>query len=187
MKSVDDIDIGSDNLSVDQIAQVKKLLIEFQDVFAKDSKCPGAIDCPPFDIELKDPDMKPICERVRPVKSQFMEELRELLIKMVESVLASPAPIDSLWGFPIVIVIKKSGKIRLCIDFRKLNKATVRYHTEIPLIADLVQRHHGMKIWSSFDNAHGYWVSRPPKELNNISCLLLLSGNLYCTEWLWDC
>ena len=60
-------------------------------------------------------------------------------------------PGDSPYASPIVLVRKKTGELRLCIDFRELNKITIENHFPTPLINDHLDRLKGEKFFSSLD------------------------------------
>ncbi len=66
-------------------------------------------------------------------------------------------PSNSPWASPIVLVRKKDGTWRFCIDFRKLNEVTIKDAFPLPQIADLVDSLSGHKYFSTLDLASGYW------------------------------
>jgi hypothetical protein len=65
-------------------------------------------------------------------------------------------PSVSPWGEPILFVKKKDGTLRLCIDFRQLNKYTIKKKISLPRIDDLFDQLRGEKIFSSIDSRVGY-------------------------------
>jgi hypothetical protein len=60
-------------------------------------------------------------------------------------------PSVSPWGAPILFFKKKDGTLRLCIDFRKLNKSTVKNKCSLPRIDDLFDQLRGENIFSRID------------------------------------
>ena len=52
---------------------------------------------------------------------------------------------------------KKDGSLRLCIDYRKLNKVTMQDAYPLPRIDETIDSLHGCNLFSSFDLANGYW------------------------------
>jgi hypothetical protein len=67
-----------------------------------------------------------------------MHELKELQMKLEELLKkAYICPSVSPWGAPILFVKKKDGTLRLCIDFRQLNKSTIKNKYPLPRIDDL--------------------------------------------------
>ena len=77
-------------------------------------------------------------------------QLEELLKKRYIRPSVSP------WGAPVFSVKKKDGTLRLCIDFRQLNKVTVKNKYPLPRIDDLFDQLEGARIFSKIDFRSGY-------------------------------
>ena len=60
-------------------------------------------------------------------------------------------PTTSPWGDPVLFVKKKDGSLRLCIDYRELNKVTIRNQYPLPRIDDLFDQLQGAKVFSKID------------------------------------
>lgn len=85
------------------------------------------------------------------------EESRELqrqLTELLEQgfIQTSKSP----YGAPVLFVKKKGGALRMCIDYRALNKITVKNRCPLPRIDDLLDRLHGAKYFTSLDLRSGY-------------------------------
>ena len=65
-------------------------------------------------------------------------------------------PSVSPWGAPILFFKKKDGTLRLCIDYRQLNKLTVKNKYLLPRIDDLFDQLKGASIFSKIDLQSGY-------------------------------
>ncbi|KAM0061895.1 putative nucleotidyltransferase, Ribonuclease H [Helianthus debilis subsp. tardiflorus] len=123
---------------------------EFPDVFPEE--LPGL---PPdreveFTIDLI-PGAEPISKapyRMAPL------ELKEQLQELLE--LGFIRPGVSPWGAPVLFVKKKDGSMRLCIDYRELNKITIRNRYPLPCIDDLFDQLQGAKCFSKIDLRSGY-------------------------------
>ena len=126
---------------------------EFPDVFPDD--LPGL---PPdreidFQIELA-PGTEPI---LRAPYRMAPAELKELKVQMEEMVNKGfVRPSTSPWGAPVLFVKKKDGSMRLCIDYRELNKVTIRNQYPLPRIDDLFDQLQGAKVFSKIDLRSGY-------------------------------
>ena len=64
---------------------------------------------------------------------------------------------SSPWMAPAVFVPKKSGEVRICIDYRELNKQSVRDSYPLPLPDEVQDRLAGSKVFSTIDLHSGYW------------------------------
>ena len=65
-------------------------------------------------------------------------------------------PSTSPWGAPILFVKKKYESLRLCIDYRELNKVTIRNQYPLPRIDDLFDQLQGARVFSKIDLRSGY-------------------------------
>jgi hypothetical protein len=81
--------------------------------------------------------------------------IREMTSDMVASGVIQPS--NSPWASPVVLVKKKDGKQRFCIDFRKLIAVTTRDVYPIPRVEDCLNALGGNSLFSSFDLFSGFW------------------------------
>ena len=65
-------------------------------------------------------------------------------------------PSNSPWGAPVLFVKKKDGTLRLCIDYRQLNKVTMKNRYSLPQIDDLFDQLKGARVFSKIDLRSGY-------------------------------
>jgi hypothetical protein len=110
------------------------VLSEFKDVFPNElSRLPPERELD-FTIELKhgvEPISKTLYRMTTPELCELQMQLKELLD------LGLIRPNVSPWGAPVIFVKKNDGSLRLCIDYRDLNRATVKYRYPMPQIDDL--------------------------------------------------
>ena len=81
---------------------------------------------------------------------ELTDQLQDLLSKGF--ILPSVSP----WGAPVLFVKKKDGTMRMCIDYRQLNKVTVKNKYPLPRIDDLFDQLQGASLFSKIDLRSGY-------------------------------
>ena len=96
----------------------------------------------------------PIAVKPRRIPLGLEEEVKHLIDGMLESNVISPS--NSAWNFPIVLVRKKDGTTRMCVDYRKLNAATSRPIFPIPNSEEIFDAVQGARYFSTIDLANGY-------------------------------
>lgn len=75
-----------------------------------------------------------------------LKELKEQLRDLLEKGFIRPS--TSPWGAPVLFVRKKDGSLRMCIDYRQLNKVTIKNRYPLPRIDDLYDQLQGAKCFS---------------------------------------
>ncbi|GJS18799.1 putative reverse transcriptase domain-containing protein [Tanacetum coccineum] len=91
-----------------------------------------------------------------------MKELAEQLQELTDKGFIRPS--SSPWGAPVLFVKKKYGSFRMCIDYRELNKLTVKNRYPLPRIDDLFDQLQGSSIYSKIDLRSGYHQLRVREE-----------------------
>ncbi|GJU72782.1 putative reverse transcriptase domain-containing protein [Tanacetum coccineum] len=96
----------------------------------------------------------------------FLEDLPGLpLMRQVKfQIDLVPGPSSSPWGAPVLFVKKKDGSFRMCIDYRELNKLTVKNRYPLPRIDDLFDQLQGSRVYSKIDLRSGYHQLRSKEE-----------------------
>ena len=119
-----------DELKLQDISIVNKFL----DVFIDDlTRLPPDREIK-FTIELA-PNTSPISKAPYRMAPMELKELKDQLQDLLDKSFIRPSV--SPWGAPILFVKKKDGSMRLCIDYRELNKNTIRNKYPLPRIDDL--------------------------------------------------
>ncbi|GJZ59942.1 putative reverse transcriptase domain-containing protein [Tanacetum coccineum] len=91
-----------------------------------------------------------------------MKELAEQLQELSDKGFIRPS--SSPWGAPVLFVKKKDGSFRMCIDYRELNKLTVKNRYPLPRIDDLFDQLQGSSVYSKIDLRSGYHQLRVREE-----------------------
>ncbi|KAG8495695.1 hypothetical protein CXB51_013504 [Gossypium anomalum] len=137
--------------------QVVPVVCEFSDVFPEE--LPGL---PPereveFSIDLI-PGTTPISIAPYRMAPTELKELKTQLQELVDRGFIQPS--HSPWGAPVLFVKKKDGSLRLCIDYRQLNKVTIKNKYPLPQIDDLFDQLKGATVFSKIDLRSGYYQLR---------------------------
>ncbi|GJW97185.1 putative reverse transcriptase domain-containing protein [Tanacetum coccineum] len=126
---------------------------DFIDVFLEDLS-----GLPPqrqveFRIDLI-PGATPVAKSPYRLAPSKMQELSEQLQELQDKGFIRPS--HSPWGAPVLFVKKKDGSMRMCIDYRELNKLTVKNRYPLPRIDDLFDQLQGARYFSKIDLRSGY-------------------------------
>ena len=137
---------------VEQNPTLKTVLTEFRDVFAPISGLPPdrgvhhTIPLEPGSAPTHRPQF-----RLNPIElAEVDTQVKDLLAKGLIRPSTSP------YGAPILFVAKKTGELRMCIDYRALNRITVKNRYPLPRIDDTLDRLAGAKYFTALDLASGY-------------------------------
>ena len=83
------------------------------------------------------------------------DTIKQMVDEMQEQGIVQPS--KSPWASPVVLVPKKDGSLRFCIDFRKLNSVTRKDVYPLMRIDDIFDTLNGAQYFTSLDLASGYW------------------------------
>ncbi|GFW21873.1 retrovirus-related Pol polyprotein from transposon 412 [Trichonephila clavipes] len=140
-------------LSPEQKSSAERLFQEFEDVFSRKSSDIGHTTMTQHRIDTAD--HPPIEQHPRCLPFAKQEEVGTLLREMQENDIIEPS--SSPWASPIVLVRKKDGSTRFCVDYRKLNDVTKKDSYPLPRIDDTLDTLSGHKWFSTLDLKSGYW------------------------------
>jgi hypothetical protein len=148
---------------------------EFPNVFPEE--LPGM---PPnrdieFVIELK-PDTAPIYKTPFRMITPELAELKEHIKELLEKGFIHPSL--SLWGAPVIFVLKNDGTQRLCVDYRTLNEVTVKNKYPLPRIDNLFDQLHGACVFTKIDLQSGYHQLKV-RECDILKTAFILRYGLY--------
>ncbi|GKA12378.1 putative reverse transcriptase domain-containing protein [Tanacetum coccineum] len=134
---------------------------DFPEVFPDD--LPGLP--PPRQVEFKIelvPGAAPVARAPYRLAPSELKELADQLQELSEKGFIRPS--SSPWGAPVLFVKKKDGSFRMCIDYRELNKLTVKNRYPLPRIDDLFDQLQGSSVYSKIDLRSGYHQLRIREE-----------------------
>ncbi|GKE56171.1 putative reverse transcriptase domain-containing protein, partial [Tanacetum coccineum] len=114
-----------------------------------------------FQIDLV-PGVAPVARAPYRLAPSEMKELAEQLQELSDKGFIRPS--SSPWGAPVLFVKKKDGSFRMCIDYRELNKLTVKNRYPLPRIDDLFDQLQGSSVYSKIDLRSGYHQLRVREE-----------------------
>lgn len=147
-----EVNFNDSDLTTEQQEQVVQLLLQYQDVFSVDDDDLGYNDLVEHrirttdDIPIKQADRRVLPQLVPEVQTQLKKWLKDGIIQKSISPYASQ----------MVIVRKKDGKIRLCVDYRALNQKTVKDAFPLPRIDEALESLKGSKYFICLDLTQGY-------------------------------
>ena len=146
------INIGEAPLSREQQSHFIDLIYDYKEVFSLYDGDLGFCDALKHSIPTTTD--KPVYLPHRQIPVQLQQEVRKCLESWLEQGIIWPS--KSPYASQVVIVRKKSGEIRLCVDFRKLNAISIRDSFLLPRIEEALQAVQAAVWFTSFDLAQGY-------------------------------
>ena len=163
-----------ERLSPLQQQQLNELFREFSDVCSQGEDDLGSTLLLEHTIETRGPPLRQPYRQQNPaVRREEMAQVQQMLASNVIR------PSNSPWASPVVMVRKKDGSLRFCVDFRQLNAATVKDAHPLPRIDDLLDALHRAKWFSTLDLKSGYWQVPITEQDKAKTAFRTSSGQLY--------
>jgi hypothetical protein len=137
-----------DNFSL----EIQALLQEYQVIFSDQMGLPPQRSCDhhiPLIEGAKPPNIRPYR-----LPHNQKDEVESLIRSMLQDGIIRPC--NNSYSSLAILVRKKDGSWRLCIDYRELNAQTIKDKFPIPIIEDLLDELHGAKVFSKLDLRSGY-------------------------------
>ena len=129
------------------------LLMEYQDIFAQHEFDLGSFTDLQHCIDTRD--AKPVRLRIRRTPAHFVGEEEAHLKKMLKAGIIQESNSD--WAAAPVLIRKRDGSVRWCIDYRKLNDVTVKDVFPLPLVDDCLDTLAGNTWFTKLDANAAYW------------------------------
>jgi transposase InsO family protein len=146
---------------VDLLSKKETIIEQYQDVFT------GLGTLGDYKIQLKT-DATPVIHPPRRVPHSLMPKLKETLDSSCAEGVISKVDEPTDWVNSLVIVEKKNGTLRLCLDPKDLNQAIKREHYMIPTAEDVSSKLANKKLFTILDLKDGYWQVRLDEESSRL-------------------
>ena len=147
------LEIDTSAMDQNQKMELEELVQDFADVFSTGKQDLGRTDLVYHSIPTGD--AAPIKQASRRLPVHYQPEVSKLLDEMQQQGIIEPS--CSPWASPIVLVRKKDGSLRFCVDYRKLNKVTKKDSYPLPRVDDLLDSLADAQWFSTLDLRSGYW------------------------------
>lgn len=144
---------ASEGLTEDQQEAFLHVLLKYQSIFAASDQDLGQFGVTKHRIDTGA--ARPVRQPARRTPLGFQGEEERHLRAMLEAGVITPS--TSEWAAPVVLVRKKDGGVRWCIDYRKLNELTLRDAYPLPKIEECLDTLEGSAVFSTLDLQSGYW------------------------------
>ena len=149
------IELENTNLTETQKQQLVRLLVTNKDLFAK-----SLSDMPGTNLhyhKIDTGDAAPCRQRSYKHSPEAKKEIERQTQEMMDSGIIEPS--HSCWSSPVLLVRKKTGEMRFCVDYRKLNSLTKPISFPLPLLTDVfdAMSESTPAIFSLLDLKSGYW------------------------------
>ncbi|KAL7848206.1 hypothetical protein AOLI_G00229240 [Acnodon oligacanthus] len=151
--AVPPVQIDEANLSHSQAQSLKMLLKKYSTVFSmhsEDRGCTGIIE-----HRIRMGNATPIKQRAYRVTPEQRAEIQNRVDELLKADIIEES--YSPWAAPVILVHKKDGTWRFCLDYRKLNAVTIKDSHPLPKVDDTLDALSGSAWFSTMDLQHGYW------------------------------
>ena len=166
------VELGNSELDDKQKEEVRGLLVKYAEVFAKDKNDFGCYKGFKHKIIVSGKPKK------QPIRRATMEEkqvIKQEVDRMLEADIIEPS--TSPWSSPIVLVRKKDGDTRFCVDYRYVNSVTEKDAYPLPRIDDTLETLGGAKWFSTFDLQAGFNQLEIEEESRPVTSFATLWGS----------
>ena len=144
--------IESPDLNTSQNSALASLLLSYSDIFATSSLDLGHTSI--IEHEIDTDQARPIKQSPYRVSVAQREEIDNHISNMLQQGIIEPS--SSPWSSPVVLVKKKDGSTRFCVDYRKLNAVTIKDSYPLPRIDDAIDALSGSMYFTTLDLQSGY-------------------------------
>ena len=147
------LDLPESKYSPEEMTKLKGLLKESTDIFALNDSELGYTDIVRHSIDTGN--HMPIKQQPYRTPIVRRDRIKQMVDQMQKQGIVQPS--KSPWASPVVLVPKKDGSLRFCVDYRKLNSITRKDVYPLPRVDDIFDTLNGARYFTSLDLASGYW------------------------------
>jgi len=147
-----EVKIHTDGLTEEELEQGRNLISKFSSIFSRNDHDIGHTDLVTHRIELENE--VPFKQRFRRIPPAMFQEVRDHLQQLLASGVIRRS--HSPWSSNVVLVRKKDGSLRMCVDYRQLNKITKKDAYALPRIEEILDSLAGNKYFTVLDMKSGY-------------------------------
>lgn len=162
------------HLSQVEANRLKNTLMKYSGTFSKTRTDIGKTSILEHTIDTGN--NRPIAQRPYRLAHTEVDHVKSLIQEMLDAGIIYPS--TSPWSSPIVLVRKKTGDVRMCVDYRKLNAITEQSAYPIPLMAEIEDLLGNKRYFSTIDTAAMYWQI-PMKEEDKCKTAFVVPFALY--------
>ena len=152
--------IRESNLTKEQLILLRSLVTEYSDIFALDMSELGVTDIVSHTVDTGS--SPPIRQQVRRTPFALREKMEELIQDMMAQGVIKQS--SSPWARPVVLVEKRDGSHRFCVDYRRLNAVTKMDVFPLPRVDDTLEMLSRTQYFSTLDLTAGYWQVQMDKD-----------------------
>ena len=161
---IDSLDVGDEATTTEQKQKLKNLMKKYINVFSRGPTDFGKAGHVKHKIELIDGEKPKRCG-ARPLHPKQRAELKKHLKEMLDADIIRPS--TSEFSAPVVLVKKKDGTTRFCVDYRNINKVTKFVNYPLPRIDDALNSLGGAKYFTCLDLRSGYFqIEMDPQDMH---------------------
>ena len=157
--------------------KAKWLLMEFHHIFCLEENEMGCTDATEHVIELLPEQDEPFKERFRRIAPHEVEEVCQHIQEMLDR--GAIWPSQSSWCNLVILVWKKDGTLRFCIDFRHLNACTKKDSYPIPKCLETMESLVGARYFSTMDLKSGFWQVKVSEDSHQYTAFTVGSMGVY--------
>ena len=157
---IESLIMGVEGLSDIELEQLRMLLCQFSSIISTSDSDIGRTRLVQHHIDTQG--ANPVKQPPRRLPFHRREEVKRMLNDMLAQGVIEPA--TGPWSSPVVLVQKKDGSTRFCVDFRQLNSLTKKDAHPLPRVDDTLDSLSGAQWFSTIDLASGYWQVEVAEE-----------------------